>query len=298
MIPTFVCPICKSSLLLNTNSYICIQCGKIYNIENDFYLFYSETAAYWQYYKQALSAYIISGDLPISSEFTSVTDFPYSILDKYLDNNDLQVRAALFNIAVSLAADNNLLTHKNIILEVGAGLGTDTYLLARYCPVIAVDIDNISSTGIQHIKSNVRNGITCVVASADFLPLPNNSIDMIYMLSVFHHMQDKLLALNEWYRVLKPGGILIAAGERPAETKAIKEADIKMRIFLGQWYERWYDVNDLFSWFEKSNFTEIEHIPIKCVSGMGFMLPNNLIIEKPFHQDQYICDNGIVYGRK
>lgn len=40
-------------------------------------------------------------------------------------------------------------------------------------------------------------------------PLPNNCLDAIIMLNVLEHIEDDLTALQQVYRVLKPGGIFI-----------------------------------------------------------------------------------------
>jgi ubiquinone/menaquinone biosynthesis C-methylase UbiE len=57
------------------------------------------------------------------------------------------------------------------------------------------------------------------------LPFPDNSFDLVISNGAFNLVVDKVKALSEVFRVLKPGGrFLLAdqvlAGELPRETKA------------------------------------------------------------------------------
>jgi ubiquinone/menaquinone biosynthesis C-methylase UbiE len=60
--------------------------------------------------------------------------------------------------------------------------------------------------------------------SAEEIPFPDNTFDMVTSNGAFNLVVDKARALGEVYRVLKPGGrFMIAdqvlAGELPKETK-------------------------------------------------------------------------------
>jgi SAM-dependent methyltransferase len=45
-----------------------------------------------------------------------------------------------------------------------------------------------------------------IVASGDELPLGNESVDFVVSSHVLEHLPDPIKALNEWYRVVRPGG--------------------------------------------------------------------------------------------
>jgi ubiquinone/menaquinone biosynthesis C-methylase UbiE len=62
-------------------------------------------------------------------------------------------------------------------------------------------------------------------SSAEQLPFPDNSFEVLISNGVFNLVVDKVKALGEVYRVLKPGGRFmladqVLAGELPKETKA------------------------------------------------------------------------------
>jgi ubiquinone/menaquinone biosynthesis C-methylase UbiE len=89
------------------------------------------------------------------------------------------------------------------ILEVGCGLGIDTYWLYKYYNnITAVDL---SQSNVDRVKKIVPNGkILC--ADAENLPFVDNSFDIYYSFGVLHHTPDTQKAINEARRVLRPGG--------------------------------------------------------------------------------------------
>jgi ubiquinone/menaquinone biosynthesis C-methylase UbiE len=49
------------------------------------------------------------------------------------------------------------------------------------------------------------------LGEATALQLPDRSVDMIFCHQTFHHVPDPRRAASEFYRVLKPGGVLLFA---------------------------------------------------------------------------------------
>jgi SAM-dependent methyltransferase len=47
-----------------------------------------------------------------------------------------------------------------------------------------------------------------IVADATDIPLPNGELDYVFSSHVLEHMPDTIRALNEWMRLLRPGGVL------------------------------------------------------------------------------------------
>jgi SAM-dependent methyltransferase len=293
LVDSFACPYCKTPIKIKQPTLSCLSCHRVYKIENGLYKFYDED--YWKENEHAVNTFIKTvGKLSIDTTYTIPTIYPYSKLPEDLSCHE---RAGLLNISIELALENNCL--QGNVIDLGAGCGTDSYILSHYSHVISIDIDCISNVGIQLLNPEVNLGITRIVACGEYLPFLDNSIDMIYMMSVFHHIRNKVAALNEWYRILKPGGILIAAGERPA--KDIEERDTNIAIVLsrGQVHESlWFDTVELFEYFDKCLFTNIKHIPIKTISNMGYLLLEDLIINSPWINSQYVCNNGLIYGIK
>ncbi len=102
------------------------------------------------------------------------------------------------------------------VLEIGCGSGAFTTFVARALgnggKVYALDIQpamlkqlekKLAKPGNQDIKN-----IKLIQASAYNLPLENNSLDLVYMITVLQEIPDRQKALAEIKRVLKPEGIL------------------------------------------------------------------------------------------
>ncbi len=118
----------------------------------------------------------------------------------------------------------------DIVLDIGCGAGVDTILAALMAgpsgTVTGIDLvpemlararENSRLVGAENIE--FREG------SAEELPFPDASFDAVISNGVFNLVVDKVKALSEVYRVLKPGGRFmladqILAGELPKETRA------------------------------------------------------------------------------
>lgn len=105
----------------------------------------------------------------------------------------------------------------SIILEIGTGIGNDLLpLLGRGLRLIASDI---SLESLKYARQRVNEfsdeEITYVQADGRYLPFENNSLDAVFMVASLHHFENEQEALAEFYRVLKPGGLLIF-GMEPA----------------------------------------------------------------------------------
>lgn len=93
------------------------------------------------------------------------------------------------------------------VLEVGCGIGLDTHTMAQHgLAVTAVDLTEVA---IQTIRARfASDGLEgrFEVADACELPFPDGSFDYVYSFGVLHHVADTQAAIDEAFRVLKPGG--------------------------------------------------------------------------------------------
>lgn len=92
------------------------------------------------------------------------------------------------------------------ILDAGCGTGLLLKKLQNYGQVIGVDI---SSEAIKYTK---KRGLKKVYkASVEKIPFKGNNFDVVISIDVLYHKQVKndVEALKEFYRILKPTGILI-----------------------------------------------------------------------------------------
>jgi SAM-dependent methyltransferase len=90
------------------------------------------------------------------------------------------------------------------ILDVGCGLGLYVQRFRDFSDQVhGVDIDadkvREASLTLPHIQQ----------ASADNLPYPDNTFDVVFSHEVLEHVPDDVQAMRESYRVLKPGGRLV-----------------------------------------------------------------------------------------
>lgn len=95
-----------------------------------------------------------------------------------------------------------------IVLDFGAGDGRDTALLARRgAHVCALDIspDLLAIAEQRVVADGQSHAVTLLCGSAHAVPLPDDSVDLVFGNAVLHHLDLERCA-GEVYRVLKPGG--------------------------------------------------------------------------------------------
>lgn len=90
------------------------------------------------------------------------------------------------------------------ILDAGCGTGFNLNYLNDYGNVIGSDF---SKEALKFCK--IRKHKNLVQADAEILPFKSNKFDLITVLDLLEHLNDRE-ALKEFYRVLKPNGYLIA----------------------------------------------------------------------------------------
>lgn len=94
---------------------------------------------------------------------------------------------------------------KSPVLDLGCGFGEFSKIF--FDKKVDVGID-INATDIQRAK---KSGIykKAVIGDARSMPFPNASFRTIFSLGVLEHIPHTQKAIQESYRVLKPGGVLV-----------------------------------------------------------------------------------------
>lgn len=116
------------------------------------------------------------------------------------------------------------------VLDIGCGAGVDSLIAARMVgssgSVRGIDL---VPDMLDRAKTNARlsgaENIEFMEGSAEQLPFPDASFEVVISNGVFNLVVDKVRALEEVLRVLKSGGRFmiadqILAGELPKETRA------------------------------------------------------------------------------
>jgi ubiquinone/menaquinone biosynthesis C-methylase UbiE len=97
-----------------------------------------------------------------------------------------------------------------LVLDVGCGVGaTACYLAKTYgCEVIGVDLREamVDLANERAVKEHVTDTVTFKQADAQALPFEDARFDVLLCESVLTFIEDKATALEEYVRVVKPGG--------------------------------------------------------------------------------------------
>jgi SAM-dependent methyltransferase len=101
-----------------------------------------------------------------------------------------------------------------IVLDVGCGQGKSFRLLIEHFSpqrLIGVDAEEkcLLRAQVEASKENVPIELRQRDVAA--LDLPDRSVDLVFCHQTFHHLTRQQIALQQFYRVLKPGGLLLFA---------------------------------------------------------------------------------------
>jgi ubiquinone/menaquinone biosynthesis C-methylase UbiE len=149
------------------------------------------------------------------------------------------------------------------ILDLGCGTGTLTILIKKTHPdteVVGLDGDPkiLNIARAKAAKAGVE--LTFNNAMAFELPYPDASFDRVVSSLVFHHLtrENKVRALEEVFRVLKPYGELHVADWGKPQNLLMRVASLPLRMFDG--LETTHDnVKGLLpEMFRKAGFEEVQ----------------------------------------
>jgi ubiquinone/menaquinone biosynthesis C-methylase UbiE len=121
---------------------------------------------------------------------------------------------------------SNHIKTDNAVLEVAPGPGYFAIELAKLGKYKITGMD-ISQDFVEIARRNAKDAgvdIEFQQGNVSEMPFPDNKFDFIFCSAAFKNFKDPSTALDEMYRVLKPGGmVLIADMNRNVSDRAISE---------------------------------------------------------------------------
>ena len=124
------------------------------------------------------------------------------------------------------------LASPRVLVDIGAGTGFFALPFARKGPDITVHACELQEEMLawltEHIPAELRGRVIPVRMEERRVPLPDGIADLVYMINLHHELEDRGAVMAECFRVLKPGGTVLAADWKKGETPVGPPQDIRV----------------------------------------------------------------------
>ncbi|MBF0543916.1 MAG: class I SAM-dependent methyltransferase [Candidatus Riflebacteria bacterium] len=151
---------------------------------------------------------------------------------------------------------------KNIVLDVGCGLGGSTQSIARHFPPEKIHGINISEYQLSECRVRIPQANFYLMA-AESLAFRKNMFDTVVSVEAAPHFQGRYDFIKEAYRVLKPGGELVVADMLfTAQPKKFRKALANQEIYK--------NLEEYRALYEKSGFCDISFDDVTNACWKGF----------------------------
>jgi ubiquinone/menaquinone biosynthesis C-methylase UbiE/uncharacterized protein YbaR (Trm112 family) len=209
-----VCPQCHGDLFRASAAFDCRKCGRVYPLVEEVPQFdlpepvpsagghdsRSIRRDYWNHGWEAR----LHGDHAFLLDLKSRSDW-VGYLQPAIEKLTSQGHVTC------IEANREILNGK-VVLDIGCGGGATSATFGYYgAHYIGLDHSgNAARYSLRHLRGVGGDGFT-VQGNAESLPIRDDSIDVVYSNGVLHHTPNFVTAMDEVYRVLKPGGTAIIA---------------------------------------------------------------------------------------
>jgi len=139
-----------------------------------------------------------------------------------------------------------------VVADLGAGEGMISQLLARNAKQVWC-IDNsprMVEVGTELARKNDLANLTYRLGDIEQVPLPDESVDLAILSQALHHAQHPQRAVDEAYRILRPGGQLLVL--ELAEHDFEKARELYADLWLG------FNEGTLDTFLIKARFVKVE----------------------------------------
>jgi SAM-dependent methyltransferase len=94
--------------------------------------------------------------------------------------------------------------HSRVAVDAGCGSGRNMQLLSRYTDCV-MGFDRSPAA----LRLAASHGFPIACADGAAIPLADSSADLVSALDVLEHLDDEMVALGEFHRILRPEGFLV-----------------------------------------------------------------------------------------
>lgn len=161
--------------------------------------------------------------------------------------------------SISLALENLPITSKSVVADLGAGSGYYTFRIAPKVPEGKVYAVEIQDEAIQYLQNRSKelglDNVVTVKGVENSPNLPENSIDLLIMVDVYHELEYPQEMLTEIRKSLKPDGKILLIEYRGEDPEVAIKPLHKMTV---KQVEKELKANG-FKLSENGQFMNIQH---------------------------------------
>ncbi|MFD3003864.1 class I SAM-dependent methyltransferase [Pontibacter toksunensis] len=126
------------------------------------------------------------------------------------------------------AIDSMMLSPQNVVADIGAGTGFYTFRVAEKIPkgkIYAVELQDAFVSALKKRSQELGlSNVEVVKGGTKSINVPDASLDLAFMVDVYHELEYPQEMLQAIHRALKPGGKLLLMEYRAEDPKvAIRE---------------------------------------------------------------------------